>query len=166
METDKREAEHVFPGFCTGCQKSSGGFTFCYGCEQDPFPHYHKDKPVRTGGGFTYYKRDRVAGELRSKNPARWNVKIDPSGHVFYDDKEYPDLKKYGLTMRVSRYPEEEGPDGQYIGLAQSITQGPDGTFLPSVISEQLYRQITTTPFDDDDEGLVLRPGEGLPGTP
>ena len=31
---------------------------------------FHRDKAIRTGGGFTYYQREGHTGQ--GKNPARW----------------------------------------------------------------------------------------------
>lgn len=47
----------------------------------------HSDKLMRTGGGFTYYKKDRPMGELPKKNPINWKVKAPPATRAFYHGK-------------------------------------------------------------------------------
>ena len=42
------------------------------------FTSYHADKVVKTGGGFTYFKKDRPSKEISSKNPSNWKIH-DPS---------------------------------------------------------------------------------------
>ncbi|XP_067665436.1 uncharacterized protein [Haliotis asinina] len=69
---DKREALYEFPGFCKGCRRAG----FCYGCNKGATFHIHHDQPVRTGGGYTYWKRDRPDGEDESKHPSRWMLQI------------------------------------------------------------------------------------------
>ena len=39
---------------------------------------YHEDKRVKTGGGFTYFKKDRPENEIMSRNPSNWKIH-DPS---------------------------------------------------------------------------------------
>ncbi|XP_052763049.1 uncharacterized protein LOC128205452 isoform X2 [Mya arenaria] len=69
-QTEKRQAVHNFPGFCSGCIRMG----LCYGCERSSQPHFHEDKPVKTGGGFTYYKKDRPEHEIPGKNPINWKI--------------------------------------------------------------------------------------------
>ncbi|XP_055996833.1 uncharacterized protein LOC125683138 isoform X3 [Ostrea edulis] len=69
-QTDKRERVYNFPGFCTGCRRSG----LCYGCERSSEPHYHVDRIMKTGGGFTYHQHDRPIREQLHKNPANWKL--------------------------------------------------------------------------------------------
>ncbi|XP_071113793.1 uncharacterized protein [Haliotis cracherodii] len=69
---DKREALYEFPGFCKGCRRAG----FCYGCNKGTTFHIHHDQPVKTGGGYTYWKRDRPEGEDESKHPSSWMPRI------------------------------------------------------------------------------------------
>lgn len=69
-QTDKRERVYNFPGFCTGCRKSG----LCYGCERSSEPHYHVDRIMRTGGGFTYHRHDHPIQEHVQKNPSNWKL--------------------------------------------------------------------------------------------
>ena len=49
---------------------------------------YHQDKTARTGGGFTYIKRDKAVNELKKNNPLYWKLMSDPSQYFFYDKGE------------------------------------------------------------------------------
>lgn len=69
-QTDKRERVYNFPGFCTGCRRSG----LCYGCERSSEPHYHVDRIMKTGGGFTYHRHDRPIREQMGKNPSNWKL--------------------------------------------------------------------------------------------
>ena len=35
---------------------------------------YHEDKLVKTGGGFTYFRKDRPGNEIKSNNPSNWKI--------------------------------------------------------------------------------------------
>ncbi|XP_053381809.1 uncharacterized protein LOC123540018 [Mercenaria mercenaria] len=69
-QTEKRHAIYNFPGFCSGCMRMG----LCYGCERSTEIHFHEDKPVKTGGGFTYFKKDRPEKEIKSRNPINWKI--------------------------------------------------------------------------------------------
>ncbi|KAK3586634.1 hypothetical protein CHS0354_028492 [Potamilus streckersoni] len=71
MQTDRREPQHEFPGLCSGCLRMG----LCYGCERSSEPHYHEDRLMKTGGGFTYFRKDRPERIMPWKNPANWRVK-------------------------------------------------------------------------------------------
>ncbi|XP_070209319.1 uncharacterized protein [Littorina saxatilis] len=68
--TDKREPEYTFPGFCTGCKRAG----FCYGCDKNPKPHVHEDIPMRTGGGFRYFRRDLPVNQHAHRDPRNWST--------------------------------------------------------------------------------------------
>ena len=37
-DTEKRDVEYVFPGFCYGCRGGVPAVYLCYGCERDAKP--------------------------------------------------------------------------------------------------------------------------------
>ncbi|XP_064652020.1 uncharacterized protein LOC135502839 isoform X2 [Lineus longissimus] len=81
----KDDHHHRFPG--SGGGRKSG---LCYGCEKGAGPHYHEDKRARTGGGFTYFRRDRRTG-TEQKVPKYWRPTENepkPNAHIFYSDGE------------------------------------------------------------------------------
>ena len=48
---------------------------FSQNCLKHSLHHsFHEDRPVRTGGGFTYFKKDRPANEMSSRNPMNWKI--------------------------------------------------------------------------------------------
>ncbi|CAH1772232.1 unnamed protein product [Owenia fusiformis] len=100
-ETEKRENPYVWPGLCTGCQRVDN--ELCYGCEQSAIPHLHKVKPVRTGGGFTYYKRDYPKQEDKKKNPLYWKTKGDYNGNIHLHGIDFPDMRKYGVSLNIAK---------------------------------------------------------------
>ncbi|XP_063406174.1 uncharacterized protein LOC134690130 [Mytilus trossulus] len=71
-QTDKRDAIYNFPGFCTGCRRAG----LCYGCEQSSMPHYHADKMMKTGGGFTYYKKYKPEHQIPGRHPLNWKIQF------------------------------------------------------------------------------------------
>lgn len=148
--------EYAFPGFCAGCQRTSA-LVFCYGCERDSNPHYHQDKTGRTGGGFTYIKRDRPLYEMTEKNPLNWRTMLTNVPYIFYDGMLVPSLEDYGVAARVDgldkrplhlRYPDRflSGLNG-----LRSLSAR-DSNLLPSDHMYLLDGMMGPTPVYDMDE--------------
>ncbi|KAL4218127.1 hypothetical protein ACF0H5_022863 [Mactra antiquata] len=104
-QTEKRKAIYNFPGFCTGCIRMG----ICYGCERSSEVHFHEDKPVKTGGGFTYFKKDRPEREIHSKNPINWKVK-HPDRTLKKLMEEYGGVELDGkIPHEIKRHLDEHG---------------------------------------------------------
>ncbi|KAH3709671.1 hypothetical protein DPMN_069134 [Dreissena polymorpha] len=99
-QTEKRNAIYNFPGLCTGCMRMG----LCYGCQKNPQLHYHEDRPVRTGGGFTYFKKDRPENEISAKHPMNWKIK-HPEQALKMLMEEYAGVELEGaLSDEVKRH--------------------------------------------------------------
>jgi len=99
--TEKRlfAPEMCLDAMCGGCRKHRVGYTFCYGCERDSYPHYHQDKTARTGGGFTYVKRDRPVREIVRNNPLSWRIVLDNGCVVYLDGEQAGDIERFATTI-------------------------------------------------------------------
>ncbi|XP_077990053.1 uncharacterized protein LOC144444494 isoform X2 [Glandiceps talaboti] len=124
-----RDKQYVVPEFCYGCRAfvdpshehptptidnwttDDGDINLppglCYACALSHVPHFHHERPVRVGGGFTFYKRDRpIDFGIRSVPASRRNDIPAPT-LVCYD---VPEPQEERGVVSVSKLREPTTP--------------------------------------------------------
>ncbi|XP_064596737.1 uncharacterized protein LOC135463408 [Liolophura sinensis] len=110
---DRREQQYHTPNLCTGCIRSG----LCYGCDKAAMPHYHMDKVAKTGGGFTYYKRDRPGNLMEGKDPRNWSSRFR---------REFQELAKQMASLGSPAEVDENGTnDKRPLSLIPDFSRQP-----------------------------------------
>ncbi|KAL3892394.1 hypothetical protein ACJMK2_004604 [Sinanodonta woodiana] len=148
MQTERREPQYEFPGFCSGCLRMG----LCYGCERSSEPHYHEDRLMKTGGGFTYFRKDRPERKIPWKNPANWRVKQNDQAlkHMVREFAEAGLAHKLPENLRQYLHDTTEGHHPE-CPLISKLTQ--ESVDMESQ-SEEMFPKSKLESFPDDDNEM------------
>ncbi|OWF38874.1 hypothetical protein KP79_PYT23657 [Mizuhopecten yessoensis] len=142
-ETDKRDPEYTFPGFCFGCRQHM----LCPGCDRTSKPHYHLDKLYKTTGGLPQART--LQEELKKHYGDNWRLTL-------------PDL----LVRKTSKVPSLTKEERQLIEeeLDRNLRSGSEQgqkNFLPPIPSasgrDERKEDAGTASgsIDTEDEGIL-----------
>ncbi|XP_069106550.1 uncharacterized protein [Argopecten irradians] len=124
-ETDRRDPEYTFPGFCFGCRQHM----LCPGCDRTSKPHYHLDNLYKTTGGLTQART--LQDELKKHYGDNWRLTLPDL--LVRKTSKVPSLTKEEMQLieeELDRTLKSRSDQGQRTFLppiATAIGQGQDG---------------------------------------